>query len=118
MAASSRFGFTPRSRYSASWRRRNRISASNDSRGRSKSPHHWSRSQARRTITVLDTAPLTVTPGSAYNLRLEAIGNSLRAYVNGNLLVEASDTTHKSGKYGLVMYSAKTTYEDFTAWEP
>jgi hypothetical protein len=76
------------------------------------------RKMVNGTITVLDTAPLTVTPGSAYNLRLEAIGNSLRAYVNGNLLVEASDTTHKSGKYGLVMYSAKATYEDFTAWEP
>ena len=50
VAASIRFGLTPRSRYIASCRRRNRISASNDSRGRSKRPHHWIRSQARRTI--------------------------------------------------------------------
>lgn len=76
------------------------------------------RKMVNGTITILDTAPFTVTPGSTYTLRLEAIGSSLRAYVNGTLLVEASDTTHKSGKYGLVMYSAKATYEDFTAWEP
>ncbi|MFL6548109.1 MAG: hypothetical protein ACJ8OJ_05405, partial [Povalibacter sp.] len=76
------------------------------------------RKMVNGTITTLDTAPLTVTPGSAYNLRLEAIGSSLRAYVNGNLLLEGSDTTHKSGRYGTVMYSAKTTYEDFTTWQP
>jgi hypothetical protein len=70
------------------------------------------------TIQQLDTAPFTVSAGSAYNLRLEAVGSALRAYVNGNLLLEASDTTHKSGRYGLVTYGAKATYQDFTAWEP
>jgi hypothetical protein len=49
VAASARLGFTSRSRYRASWRRRNRFSASNDSRGRSKSLHHWSRTQVSRT---------------------------------------------------------------------
>jgi hypothetical protein len=76
------------------------------------------RKMVNGTITILDTAPFTVTPGSAYNLRLEAIGSSLRAYVNGTLRVEASDSTHKSGRYGPVMFSAAATYEDFTAWEP
>jgi len=46
----TRLGFAPRSRYSASCRRRNSISAPNDSRGRSKSPHHRIRSQVNRTI--------------------------------------------------------------------
>jgi len=39
VAASTRLGFTPRSGYSASCRRRERISASNESRDRSTSPH-------------------------------------------------------------------------------
>jgi hypothetical protein len=69
-------------------------------------------------IQELDSAPFTVSAGSSYNLRLEAVGSSLRAYVNGNLLLEASDTTHKTGRYGPVMYSAKATYDNFTAWEP
>ena len=50
VAPSTRLGFTPRSRYSDSCRRRKSVSASNDSRGRTKSPHHRIRSQASRTI--------------------------------------------------------------------
>ena len=65
VAASTRLGFTPRSRYSASWRRRNRISASSDSRGRNRSPHHWIRSQARR--TMMENA--LSTPGSCHSYR-------------------------------------------------
>lgn len=65
VGASTRLGFTPRSRYSASCRRRNKISASNDSRGRSMSPHHWIRSQARR--TMMENA--LSTPGSCHSYR-------------------------------------------------
>jgi hypothetical protein len=50
VAASTRLGFTPRSRYSASWRRRNRISAPNDSRGRSIESTPQDQIQVRRTI--------------------------------------------------------------------
>lgn len=70
------------------------------------------------TIQVLDTAPFTVTNGGSYNLRLEAVGSSLRAYVNGTLLLQASDASHARGRYGMVMYGTATTYQDFTAWEP
>ena len=76
------------------------------------------RKMVNGTITILDTAPLTVTPGSAYNLRLEAIGNSLRAYVNGNLLAKRATRRTRAASTDSVMYSAKATYEDFTAWEP
>jgi hypothetical protein len=51
-------------------------------------------------------------------IRLEAVGSSLRAYVNGNLLLEAKDTSHVRGKQGVVMYKAAATYQDFLVWEP
>jgi hypothetical protein len=69
-------------------------------------------------IHVLDTAPLTVSTGTSYDLRLEAVESALRVYVNGNLLLEADDTSHPSGKYGMVTYKAAATYRKVRVWEP
>jgi len=69
-------------------------------------------------IVELDVAPLTVTTNTWYTLRLEAIGSSLRAYVNGQLTLEAQDTSHARGSYGLAMYKAATNYDDFLALQP
>lgn len=69
-------------------------------------------------IHVLDSAPFTVSPSTWYDLRLEAIGTSLRAYVNGNLVLEASDTSYASGRYGVALYKTAAFYDDFYAWEP
>jgi hypothetical protein len=69
-------------------------------------------------IQILDTAPLTVSAGATYALRLEAIGTSLRAYVNGNVVLEANDSSYASGKYGLATYRTAATFDDFLAWEP
>ena len=70
------------------------------------------------TIHILDAAPLTVPVGTTFTLRLEAIGSSLRAYVNGRLLLEAKDSTHARGSYGAAMYKASATCEDFLFYEP
>jgi hypothetical protein len=70
------------------------------------------------TIQVLDTAPLTVTTGSWYSIRLEAVGDALRTYVNGRLLLEARDSTFERGAYGLVMHEAAARYDDFKAVQP
>jgi pectate lyase len=69
-------------------------------------------------IQVLDTAPLNVAAGTAYTLRLEAIGTSLRAYVNGRLLVEATDATIDAGRYGLVTYRTAAEFDDFLVTQP
>jgi hypothetical protein len=69
-------------------------------------------------IQVLDTAPLTVSAGTAYTLRLEAIGSSLRAYVNGTLVLEASDSSYASGRYGFATYRTAARYDDLIVWEP
>jgi pectate lyase len=69
-------------------------------------------------IVVLDDAPLTVTANTWYALRLEAIGSSLRAYVNGRLLLEASDDAFAQGAYGIAMYKAATRVDDFRVVQP
>jgi pectate lyase len=68
--------------------------------------------------TTLDSAPLTVATGTWYTLRLEAIGSSLRAYVNNQQLLEAEDTTFASGIYGFAMYKTASKFDDLRVFEP
>jgi hypothetical protein len=70
------------------------------------------------TVTTLGTANFTVQPGTWYSLRLDAIGNRLRGYVDGTLLLEASDSSLSTGTSGPVMFRAATDYDDFTAYQP
>lgn len=69
-------------------------------------------------IVELDVAPLAVTTNTWYTLRLEAIGQALRVYVNGQLTLEARDTSFAEGTYGLVTYKTATRYDDFIALQP
>jgi hypothetical protein len=69
-------------------------------------------------ITVLDNAGLTVSPGTTYGLRLEALGNSLRVYVNGRHVLEANDTTFAKGRYGFATYKTSAQFDDFLAAQP
>ena len=69
-------------------------------------------------IVVLDNAPLTVSPGTWYTLRLEAIGTSLRAYVNGRLLLEANDNSHAQGAYGLATFSTRARFDNVVVTQP
>jgi pectate lyase len=70
------------------------------------------------TATVLASAPFAVSPAIWYNLRLEAVGDQIRAYVNGTLKLEATDTTHARGTSGPVMFKAATDYDDFATYQP
>jgi hypothetical protein len=69
-------------------------------------------------VTVLATAPLPVSADTSYVLRLEAVGSQLRGYVNGRLLVEATDTTHARGKGGAVMYKTSADFINYRAYQP
>jgi len=69
-------------------------------------------------ISVLATVPLTVSADSMYALRLEAVGNQLRGYVNGRLLLEATDTTHARGMGGAVMYKTSADFLNYRAYQP
>ncbi len=69
-------------------------------------------------IHVLDSGTLNVAQGTAYRLRLETIGSSIRAYVNGKLLLEATDSTIESGRYGFVTYSAAAEFGDLLVTQP
>lgn len=69
-------------------------------------------------VTVLASTTFTVAPATWYDLRLEAVGSELRAYVNGTLRLEATDTAHANGRSGPVMFKTAADYDDFLAYQP
>jgi hypothetical protein len=69
-------------------------------------------------IVELDSAPFTVAANTWYRARFEAVGTQLRVYINDSLLLEATDASHASGRYGAVMYRSATEYDEITAVQP
>jgi hypothetical protein len=69
-------------------------------------------------IVELDSAPLTVAANTWYRARFEAVGTQLRVYINDSLILEATDASHPSGRYGPVMYRAGVEYDDILAVQP
>lgn len=51
-------------------------------------------------------------------MRMEAIGSSLRVYVNGRLTLEATDGSHARGIYGLAGFKTAVRYDDVYIREP
>jgi hypothetical protein len=71
-------------------------------------------------VTTLDTATTPVTVNTWYDLRLDIVGTKLRVYLNGMLLLEATDTgtPHASGRYGVGAYKTAAQADDFLATQP
>jgi pectate lyase len=62
--------------------------------------------------TTLDMASQPVAAGTSYALRLDVAGSSLRGYVNGSLLTEASDTQFGTGRIGVATFYAGANFDD------
>lgn len=69
-------------------------------------------------IVQLGSTVLSVTPNTWYTLKLEAVGPRLRAYVNGRLLLDATDPQPTIGRVGFVGYRTAADYDDFRAVVP
>ncbi|RAN94206.1 pectate lyase family protein [Micromonospora noduli] len=61
--------------------------------------------------TTLDSAATTVTVGTAYTLRIDVAGSSLKGYVNGTLLTEATDSQFASGRIGVATFNASANFD-------
>lgn len=68
-------------------------------------------------ITVLDTAPFTRQPGVPVKMRLEAVRDRVRVYVNDELRLESAAGI-VAGKMGLMTYKASASFENYVAYEP
>ena len=50
--------------------------------------------------------------------RAYRLGSSLRAYLNGALVIQTTDTTHASGRTGAMTYKAAADFDDYLAYQP
>jgi hypothetical protein len=70
-------------------------------------------------VSVLREAALTVTPGTWYSLRAEALPDATRVYVNGNLRLQAPPVQPlPRGQVGLVTFKAAAEYDNLLAYQP
>jgi len=53
-----------------------------------------------------------------YTLRLEAVGAALRAYVNGSLVIDDTDSTHTFGSIGVCTSNADAVFDDISVTLP
>ena len=77
-------------------------------------------------ITQMFSAPLTVTPGAWYTIRIEVVAGKTRVYVNDQLTFSTNEDVGppgpnpggRWGRVGLVTYKATADYDDFLAYQP
>ena len=71
-------------------------------------------------IHTLASAPFSVATDTMYRVRLEAVGSRIRAYVNGELRLEASDTPNTPGakRAGVVMYKTAAEVDNLSVFQP
>jgi hypothetical protein len=69
-------------------------------------------------IVELDTAGVTLNVSDWHTLKLEAIGNRIRAYIDGQLLMEAQDDSHPVGISGIVTYRTSALFDYLRVMQP
>ena len=72
---------------------------------------------SRPPYQVLDSHAMTVERNRPYRIRVEAVGSTIRAFLDGDLLLTVHDTTYASGHFGVILFRATGTYRDLVAWE-
>jgi hypothetical protein len=68
--------------------------------------------------TELDSVEYAVKPGTWHRLRLEAVGDRLRGYVNGVLRVQASDDQLVRGRSGIATHDTAARFDYFRVYQP
>ncbi len=68
--------------------------------------------------TTLGSFAVNVVPGQYYNIRLDAVGDQLRAYLDERLLFEATDNAIPRGNFGLTTFKTHAEFESWLAYQP
>ncbi|HWA24514.1 MAG TPA: Ig-like domain-containing protein, partial [Lacunisphaera sp.] len=70
------------------------------------------------TVTTLASATTPVTVGTGVGLRLDAVGNSLKVYRDGALVLQAVDDTYAAGTMALATEDAAADFDDVSVVGP
>src|ERR1700734_1949867 len=71
----------------------------------------WKMSSSTSWTTLKQSGPLTISPADVW--RIQAVGSTISGYQNGNLVVQATDTSIKSGSPGVWPYYSS---DQITNW--
>jgi hypothetical protein len=69
-------------------------------------------------VTQIGGVNLAATPGATFVLRLEAVGDRLRVYVNNLLRVETAGIDSRAGRVGAFAHDADVLFASYQAYEP
>jgi len=69
-------------------------------------------------LVELDRVPIALAPSAWYRLRLEAVGNQLRGYVNHIMYVQATDDSHPRGISGIATSRTAARFDYFRVYQP
>jgi hypothetical protein len=69
-------------------------------------------------ITIIQTVPFQIPASGTFELRLEAVRDRVRVYVNGVQRMEHAGAQIVRGKSGAVTYRARAVFGGYTAYEP
>ncbi|WP_100406891.1 GH32 C-terminal domain-containing protein [Bacillus solitudinis] len=62
--------------------------------------------------TLIAEHPTLLNNHTVYNLKIEASGDSIKVYLNGNLVIDEMDSTFESGLLGLNVWNATVKFQD------
>jgi hypothetical protein len=64
--------------------------------------------------TPLASVPMTIRPGTAYHLRVDAVGSSIRVFVDDMSTPKISmvDASYASGANGVRVFNVAATFDD------
>ncbi|MDW5593203.1 hypothetical protein VSS74_02560 [Conexibacter stalactiti] len=72
-----------------------------------------------RSTLLGSVSPIRPAPGHTYRLRIEAIGDRIRTFVDGTLVDERTDATHAAGRVGVSLGGSDVgVYDDWKVTNP
>jgi pectate lyase len=69
-------------------------------------------------VTTLSAAAAPIAIGEWQTLRLAAVGESLKVYLNGRPILQATDATFPTGSIGLATSSASAEFDELLVIAP
>lgn len=70
------------------------------------------RKKVNGSSSVIAKANVSISQGNWYNVKLSMEGNSLRVYINNNLVLKATDTSLKSGAASLISSKVDVSFDN------
>ncbi|MFD9627230.1 family 16 glycoside hydrolase [Peribacillus muralis] len=66
-------------------------------------------------FTELKRAAVAIKPNTSYTLKVTAVGDKIQVHLNGDLVLEQTDSTYTEGSIGIRSYNSQPSFDNFKA---